>query len=385
MPESGTIPHAVRHVCDSLFHRRRARNEEPTTELNPLRAMVEATMYTVKAPLCSALNDAATPARIVGSGEGEAGDNASPHSAGHARSAGSDEGRETNVNATLPSGSGRMEGHVHTDGRGGNDGPQAQYFTIVINMTNTGGIGGPGGAGPSVGGRGGDGGGASILGVPPPTWYSIHSTDDASLGTTLFGGDRATGEGSVIGVHAVHPAHTVDDVSLGTVGRYGETGGGSAIGVHAQTTTTRSIGICSTPPPLPVDDASPGTVGGHDETGEGPVIDVHSQITTTRSLSIRSTPPSLPAYPARTVDDAALGIVGATDEGSVIGVQEQITTHSIGILSAPCPLPAHPAPIVDDAALGTVGGDGGPDEGPVVGQAQIITRRSIDICSTPLT
>ncbi|KAJ7272781.1 hypothetical protein C8J57DRAFT_259322 [Mycena rebaudengoi] len=276
MLDPGTIALKVR----SAFRRRR--NEGPTT--GALRDMVLATVHTMNATLHTAPNDTAIPASIGGSGDSgaEANDDASPHSAGHARS-GSSEGREANSNATLPSGSGRLEGHAHTDGRDGNDGAQAQYFTIVINIANTGGIGGPGGAGLSVGGRGGDGGGARMLGVPPPN--PIHSTGDTSLGRALFGGDGVTGEDSVIGDNAVqeqvsrltpppllaHPTHIIDDASLRIEGEHNAPGEGTVIDVPAQTTTTRSS---STPPPLPVDDASMGTVGGHGETGEGPVIDV---------------------------------------------------------------------------------------------------------------
>ncbi|KAJ7266820.1 hypothetical protein C8J57DRAFT_377729 [Mycena rebaudengoi] len=397
-------PVSVAHRVGSALRIRRRRDEEPTT--GAFHDMVAVTLCTVNAPLRSAFNDAATTARIDDSGESEAGDNAGPHSAGHggsgeggeanggpsphsgghAPSGGSGEGGEANVNAASPSDSGRMEGHAHTDGRGGNDGPPGQFFTIVINMTNTGAIGGPGGPGLSDGGRGGDGGGASMLDVPPPTGYSIHSTDVASLGR-----DGATGEGSAIGIHAVqeqvvttspstphpllaHPARIVDEHSA--------PGEGTVIDVHEQTTTTSSIGICSTPP-LPVDDAALGTVAGHGETEEGLIVGVQAQVvTTTTSIGICSTSPPLP------VDDVSLGTVGRqgeTGEGSVIGVQAQTTTtRSIGIRSTPRPLPPHPARFVDDAAQGTARGHGETGEGPAISvQAPVITTRSIGIRSPP--
>ncbi|KAJ7278187.1 hypothetical protein C8J57DRAFT_1222047 [Mycena rebaudengoi] len=354
-------PVSVAHRVGSALRIRRRRDEEPTT--GAFHDMVAVTLCTVNAPLRSAFNDAATTARIDDSGESEAGDNAGPHSAGHG---GSGEGGEANVNAASPSDSGRMEGHAHTDGRGGNDGPPGQFFTIVINMTNT---GGPGGPGLSDGGRGGDGGGASMLDVPPPTGYSIHSTDVASLGR-----DGATGEGSAIGIHAVqeqvvttspstphpllaHPARIVDEHSA--------PGEGTVIDVHEQTTTTSSIGICSTPPPLPVDDAALGTVAGHGETGEGLIVGVQAQVVTTAtSIGICSTSPPLP------VDDVSLGTVGRQGEsggGSVIGVQAQTTTTgSIGFRSTPRPLPPHPARFVDDAAQGTARGHGETGEGPAI-------------------
>ncbi|KAJ7266826.1 hypothetical protein C8J57DRAFT_1510918 [Mycena rebaudengoi] len=319
-------PVAIALRVRSALHRRRG--EEPTT--GAFHNMVAATLRTVNAPLRSALNDAATPARISGGGEAEAGNNASPHSAGHTGSGGSGEGGEANdspslhsgghapsggsgevgevnVNAAPPSGSSGMEGHTRSGGLGRNEGPQAQYFIIansVVNVTTSGGIGGPGGAGLFVGGRGGDGGGASMLGVPPPTRYS---TDDTSLGTALF----ADGDG----VHAV----------------------------QEQVVTRRSIDIHPTPPSLPahlastVDDAALETVGGHSETGEGPVNDIHAQTTTTPSISIRSTP--LPLRPARIVDDAALGTPGGdgeTGEGPAISVQAPVIADPPSILHLIC-------------------------------------------------